>query len=568
MKLNVIQSHQSSETSPRPTACEALHLQFWKDAKFELIEGYPGLVGSGTLTPDCFIGCIREDDDYVRIQPVLRPLDARGPDARLHLGLFTQIQIFSHRGPEFVAELLMQYLDVITGGGLPVTSEPSQWNAVSLGAVGIGQEVFLNGIEVAQINLISRMGGVSLPKQASLIAIGLERIQLALGAKMSSFPDSCFVPGSLSVGSLLSHFDAGAQCVSHCEALLDSLSDSAIPPEDALSVLADAQADVDLAYATGAITASYRSHFLRTFRRNYQSIGSKLLSDVPKDHRFHRQSYAPYWTVRRVVEEFASQAGSNAPIPLSEQKRTDTSAFATLTNSQLVSESHFLDPNCRPSVSAALVTNEFHDVLECEWRRSPDSQFEISLRTRTETGVGHLRSGRHSRIAAQLLKEIGAFDATSQDVLNRCNKLALLQETSFSVKITPPLADLSFRSYLTHWGADALDLALLTTRSRVRDRHSSLEGEHIAALCHAFVEIAETILVRVGLYQLPFSSSEDPGQIKRLCTRLSRIARAAGIAGNNALSVYASIGAYLLIPGNCIEEVFDHTFIAFSGGVS
>jgi glycyl-tRNA synthetase alpha chain len=147
-------------------------------------------VGAGTFHPDTFLRAIGPEPWYAaHAQSSRRPTDGRygeNPNRGQH---FHQYQVVMKPSPDNFQEL---YLDSLKALGLnPLDHDirfvEDNWESPTLGAWGLGWEVWLNGMEITQYTYFQQVGGVECFPVMGELAYGLERLALYLQNKNSLF---------------------------------------------------------------------------------------------------------------------------------------------------------------------------------------------------------------------------------------------------------------------------------------------------------------------------------------------------------------------------------------------
>lgn len=246
------------------------------------IAPYPSLVASGTLTPECFCGCFRRNFRYVRIQDVLRPLDARVAPF-IHLPLFTQLQLFDSNPNIDPQKIVVESIkSAIPLAKLDFRFASEEWDAESIAARGTGLEVYLNGLEVAQINLLKTMGDISLSSPSLLISFGLDRLSFLL-SDASTRPDASIAHSSLRYSSeyleLVCHYLLKIVDGDHNlqEELLHhmNVAEISLKAQDiagAFENVAKLSTLTEIAYTKGVISRDHRRAIVIASQKLYKSI--------------------------------------------------------------------------------------------------------------------------------------------------------------------------------------------------------------------------------------------------------------------------------------------------------
>jgi glycyl-tRNA synthetase alpha chain len=180
----------------------ALH-GFWAGQKCVLEEPYDIELGAGTLHPATFLRTLGPIPWRVAyVQPSRRPVDGRYGENPNRLYKHHQYQVILKPGPDDVQAVYMKSLEHL---GLALADHDfrfleDDWEAPSLGAWGVGWQVFLDGTEITQFTYFQQMGGLDLDLISVELTYGLERLAAFLQRKASVF-DIDWAPG-VTYGSL------------------------------------------------------------------------------------------------------------------------------------------------------------------------------------------------------------------------------------------------------------------------------------------------------------------------------------------------------------------------------
>ena len=157
--------------------------KFWADQGCIIQQPCDIEVGAGTFNPATFLRCLGPEPWQVAyVEPVRRPTDGRYAENPFRLGAFYQYQVILKPAPENVLRL---YLESLYHLGIPprkndIRFVEDDWESPTLGASGLGWEVWWNGAEVTQFTYFQQMGSIDLDPICAEITYGLERIALYL----------------------------------------------------------------------------------------------------------------------------------------------------------------------------------------------------------------------------------------------------------------------------------------------------------------------------------------------------------------------------------------------------
>jgi glycyl-tRNA synthetase alpha chain len=180
----------------------ALH-RFWAGQGCVLEEPYDIELGAGTLHPATFLRALGPSPWRVAyVQPSRRPADGRYGENPNRLYKHHQYQVILKPGPHDVQAIYMKSLEHL---GLVLADHDfrfleDDWEAPTLGAWGVGWQVFLDGTEITQFTYFQQMGGLDLDVISVELTYGLERLAAFLQQKSSVFEIE-WAPG-ITYGSL------------------------------------------------------------------------------------------------------------------------------------------------------------------------------------------------------------------------------------------------------------------------------------------------------------------------------------------------------------------------------
>ena len=157
--------------------------KFWADHGCIIQQPCDIEVGAGTFNPATFLRCLGPEPWQVAyVEPVRRPTDGRYAENPFRVGAYYQYQVILKPAPENVLPL---YLESLYHLGIPprqndIRFVEDDWESPTLGASGLGWEVWWNGAEVTQFTYFQQMGSIDLDPICAEITYGLERIALYL----------------------------------------------------------------------------------------------------------------------------------------------------------------------------------------------------------------------------------------------------------------------------------------------------------------------------------------------------------------------------------------------------
>ena len=157
--------------------------KFWADHGCIIQQPCDIEVGAGTFNPATFLRCLGPEPWRVAyVEPVRRPTDGRYAENPFRVGAYYQYQVILKPAPENVLPL---YLESLYSLGISprkndIRFVEDDWESPTLGASGLGWEVWWNGAEVTQFTYFQQMGSIDLDPICAEITYGLERIALYL----------------------------------------------------------------------------------------------------------------------------------------------------------------------------------------------------------------------------------------------------------------------------------------------------------------------------------------------------------------------------------------------------
>jgi glycyl-tRNA synthetase alpha chain len=171
--------------------------QFWDRQGCALLQPYDMEVGAGTFHTATFLRAIGPEPwKAAFVQPSRRPKDGRYGDNPNRLQHYYQYQVVLKPSPLNIQEL---YLDSLRALGIDpkvhdIRFVEDDWESPTLGAWGLGWEVWLDGMEVTQFTYFQEVGSLSCKPVLGEITYGLERLAMYLQGVESVF-DLSWTPG-------------------------------------------------------------------------------------------------------------------------------------------------------------------------------------------------------------------------------------------------------------------------------------------------------------------------------------------------------------------------------------
>ncbi|WP_428480344.1 glycine--tRNA ligase subunit alpha [Spongiibacter thalassae] len=157
--------------------------EYWASKGCVILQPLDMEVGAGTFHPATFLRAVGPESwNAAYVQPCRRPTDGRYGENPNRLQHYYQFQVVMKPSPHNIQEL---YLDSLRMLGIDPTEHDvrfveDNWESPTLGAWGLGWEVWLNGMEVTQFTYFQQVGGIECFPVTGEITYGLERIAMYL----------------------------------------------------------------------------------------------------------------------------------------------------------------------------------------------------------------------------------------------------------------------------------------------------------------------------------------------------------------------------------------------------
>lgn len=171
---------------------------FWAQHGCVVLQPLDMEVGAGTFHPATFLRAIGPETwNAAYVQPSRRPTDGRYGENPNRLQHYYQFQVVLKPSPRDILDL---YLDSLAAIGIDpaqhdVRFVEDDWESPTLGAWGLGWEVWLNGMEITQFTYFQEVGGIACKPVMGEITYGLERLAMYLQRRESVF-DLTWTPGT------------------------------------------------------------------------------------------------------------------------------------------------------------------------------------------------------------------------------------------------------------------------------------------------------------------------------------------------------------------------------------
>jgi len=164
--------------------------RYWDKQGCAILQPYDMEVGAGTSHTATFLRAIGPEPwKAAYVQPSRRPKDGRYGENPNRLQHYYQFQVVLKPAPQNILEL---YFDSLRELGFDLTQNDTRlveddWENPTLGAWGLGWEVWLNGMEVTQFTYFQQVGGIDCKPATGEITYGLERLAMYLQGVESVF---------------------------------------------------------------------------------------------------------------------------------------------------------------------------------------------------------------------------------------------------------------------------------------------------------------------------------------------------------------------------------------------
>jgi glycyl-tRNA synthetase alpha chain len=164
--------------------------RYWADYGCVVLQPYHTEVGAGTFNPATFLRCLGPAPwKTAYVEPSIRPTDGRYAQNPFRFQHYFQYQVVLKPAPTDVLDLYFGSLRAI---GIDLEKHDPRlveddWEGPTLGAWGLGWEVWLDGMEVTQFTYFQQLGGLELDLIPAEITYGLERLAMFLQGKDSAF---------------------------------------------------------------------------------------------------------------------------------------------------------------------------------------------------------------------------------------------------------------------------------------------------------------------------------------------------------------------------------------------
>ena len=171
--------------------------KFWADSGCMIVQPYNSEVGAGTYNPATFLRALGPEPWNVAfVEPSRRPTDGRYGDNPNRLQQFEQFQVILKPSP---IDIQQTYIDSLVALGTdPLKHDlrflEDDWESPTLGAWGLGWQVWVDGLEISQFTYFQQVGGFDCKPVSGELTYGLMRIAMYLQDK-DHFSQIEYAPG-------------------------------------------------------------------------------------------------------------------------------------------------------------------------------------------------------------------------------------------------------------------------------------------------------------------------------------------------------------------------------------
>ncbi len=157
--------------------------RFWAERGCVIGAPYASEVGAGTFNPATFLRALGPEPwSCAYVEPSRRPKDGRFGENPMRFQQFYQYQVIRKPAP---ADVLDQYFASLAAVGVDARDHDlrlveDDWESPTLGAAGLGWQVWMDGMEITQFTYFQQAGGIDLDPISAEITYGLDRIAMML----------------------------------------------------------------------------------------------------------------------------------------------------------------------------------------------------------------------------------------------------------------------------------------------------------------------------------------------------------------------------------------------------
>ena len=160
--------------------------EYWSDYGCVVLQPYDTEKGAGTFNPATFLRALGPEPwQVVYVEPSRRPTDGRYGENPFRTQMHYQLQVILKPAPDDAQEIYLESLKAI---GIDIVAHDvrfveDDWESPTLGATGLGWQVWLDGLEVTQYTYFQQVGGIQCDPVCVEYTYGLERIAMTVQKK-------------------------------------------------------------------------------------------------------------------------------------------------------------------------------------------------------------------------------------------------------------------------------------------------------------------------------------------------------------------------------------------------
>jgi glycyl-tRNA synthetase alpha chain len=164
--------------------------RYWADYGCVLMQPYHTELAAGTMNPNTFLRSLGPKPwNVAYVEPVIRPLDGRYGENPFRFQHYFQYQVVLKPAPADVLDLYWASLEAL---GIDLRKHDMRlveddWEQPTLGAWGLGWEVWCDGMEITQWTYFQQLGGFDVELVPAEMTYGLERLAMFLQGKRTAF---------------------------------------------------------------------------------------------------------------------------------------------------------------------------------------------------------------------------------------------------------------------------------------------------------------------------------------------------------------------------------------------
>ena len=270
---------------------------FWTKRGCLLVQPYNSEVGAGTYNPATFLRALGPEPWNVAfVEPSRRPTDGRYGDNPNRLQQFHQFQVVLKPSPLDIQDLYLESLRALgtQAEHHDIRFVEDDWESPTLGAWGLGWQVWLDGLEISQFTYFQQVGGFDCRPVSGELTYGLERIAMYLQNKDNIY-DVTWAEGiaygevckraewewstyNFEEADVRGHFDAFDRCEAEAKRLLARPGPGQKLVLPAYDFVVKAAHQFNVLDARGAIGVTERARFIGRVRGLAKGVAEAYLA--------------------------------------------------------------------------------------------------------------------------------------------------------------------------------------------------------------------------------------------------------------------------------------------------